>query len=521
MSIKEKWNNFASKFKFLRKYNYNINKVVGVKGNEKYILYADKKLLRIYRDSLKGEPLVNSYIPIEKAIFYNFEIDKNLIEKIDLDKFIETKVYEETGISEAESYIIKYKIVDFLKDNKKVIVETVIVSESIIKHDFDYILQESGYIDYLSFPAFSYKSLYQENILSPANDMFIVMLEDKIFITFYSQGNLIKISTISGGLDKIYDRISKLNIANFDFEVFVKLLNKKGLNTENYSSREFIVYNELIKEFNIFGGIIEDQIKKLVETYNLENIDRIFITTKYGNIEGLDTYYSKFLKLDTFDFEFYENYNLDKLPVDPLLFLGMLETHYAYKFNDFTFNFSLFLRKPTFFYRPSGQFVLSVTVATIIFSIIPLYQYIDGLIFKYKNDNLRLSIKNYNNEIKNLINKKNQMEKQEKYIKNEVKKLTNKIRNNKLLIEELYKFKYSYIPKSQELIDITLLLNKNHVYIKSLEFSNNEYIMKVFAFKDSNIANLIDDLTYSGFNIYTEGIKLNGKKYFSEIRIKE
>jgi hypothetical protein len=521
MKFKEKWNNFTSKIKFLKKYNYDINKVVGIKGNERYILYADKKLLRIYREDLRSTPLINTYIPIENAIFYNFEIEKNLIEKIELDKFIETKVYEETGINEAESYIIKYKIVDFLKNDKKVMIETVIISESIIKNEFNYILEETGYIDYLSFPAFSYQSLYQENILSPANDMFVVILEDKIFITFYSDGKLIKIVTISGGLDKIYEKLSNLNIANFNLEVFKKLLNKKGLNQQNYSATEFIVFNELLKEFNNFAGIIKDQIKRLIETYNIENIERIFVTTKYGNIEELDIYYSRYLNIDIFNFEFYENYNLDRLPVDPLLFLGMLETHYAYKFNDLKYNFSFFLRKPTFFYRPSGQFVLSVSAATILFSIMPLYQYVNGLIYKYKNNNLKLEVSKLNTDIVKLTVQKNKLEKQKKSIEPVINKLTNEIKKDKRLINEVYKFKYSYIPKSQELTDITLIINKNNVYVKNISYKNNEFVINVFSKTDSNIANLIDDLSRNGYNTYTDGIKLDKNNYISKIRIKE
>jgi hypothetical protein len=521
MKLKEKIKNFTSNIKFLKKYNYDVNKVVGIKGEEAYILYADKKLLRIYRDSLKSTPLLNTYIPIENAIFYNFEIDKNILEKIELDKFIETKVYEETGIDETEKYVIKYKIVDLLKDERKVMVETVIVSQTFIENHFEQILNKIGYIDYVSFPAFSYKSLYEEKILTLANDMFVVILDDKIFVTFYSQGKIVKIVTISGGLDKIYEKISKLNIANFDIVVFQKLLKQKGVDQSKYNSKEFVVYNELIKEFNIFAGIIEDQIKKLIDIYNIDNIDRLFITTKYGNVEGLNTYFSKYINIDTFDFEFYENYNLDRLPIDPLLFLGMLETHYAYKYNDFTYNFSLFLREPTFFYRPSGQFVLSVSVATVIFAAAPLYLYIDGLVYNHKNNVLNSHINKLNKEISALIVEKKGLDDKKKSIETVIKKLSRNIKEDKKLINEVYKFKYSYIPKSQELTDITLFINKNKVYIKNLSYKGNEFIFNVFADKDSDIANLINDLTNNGFNVYTGGIVLKNKKYISEIRIKE
>jgi hypothetical protein len=408
MNFKEKVKELKSKFqnkfnfKFLQKYDYDINQVVGVKGEEKYILYADKKLLRIYRGDLKGPPLINSYIPIEHAIFYNFEIEKTVLEKVDLDKFVETKVYEETGVDETDKYIIKYKIIDVLTNDKKVVIETVILPQSYIEHSFEYIIKETGYIDYISFPAFSYRSLYQEKILTRASDMFIVILDDKIFITFYANGELVKIVTISGGLDKIYEKISNLNIANFDLDVFVKLLKQKGVDQAAYNPKEFTVFHLIQKEFDAFAKIIEEQIKKVEEAYNINDIERIFITTKYGNVKGLDIYFTKLLNIDTFDFQFYENYNLDRLLIDPLLFLGMLETHYAYKYNDFNYNFSLALREPTFFYRPSGQFVLSITAATILLSIMPLYQYINGLIYKYKNEKLSSEIVSLNKEIARL-----------------------------------------------------------------------------------------------------------------------
>jgi len=512
---------YLSNMKFLQKYDYDISKVIGVKDNEAYILYTDKKLLRIYRNKLKSSPLLNSYVPIENVIFYNFELEKNILEKVDVDKFIETKIYEETGIDETERYIVKYKVIDFLQDEKKVMIEVVIVSEGFLYKHFEDILHKVGYIDYVSFPAFSYKSLYQEGILTLANDLFVVVLEDKIFLTFYSDGKLIKIMTISGGLDKIYKKLEKLNISNFNYEVFRKLLQQKGVDQKRYSSKEFIVYNEIVSEFDILKNILEEQIKKVIDTYNIETIDRIFITTKYGNVKGLEEHLRKSIYIDTFNFEFYENYNLDRLPIDPLLFLGMLETHYAYKNEDLSFNFSQFLRKPTFFYRPSGQLVLSVSVASVLFSVYPLYLYINGLIYEDKSNKLDVKIHSLNKEITLLGKKKNKLKKEQQVIKKIVSNLRHKIQEDKTLIKKVYSFKYSYIPKSEELTDITYYLNKNKVYIKDLSYKNNEFLIDIFSKKDSNIANLINELTNSGFNVYTGAITLKNNQYTSQIRIKE
>jgi hypothetical protein len=236
-------------FKFLKKYNYDINEVIGVKDNNRFILYLDKKLIRIYRGKLKSSALLCSYIPIESAIFYSFNIEKSVIEKIDLDSFVETRVYDEAGVDETEEYVIKYKVVDKLSDEKSVEIETVIVPVTYLSKNYQDILKESGYIDYLSFPAFSYKALYEEGILKKADDLFVVILHDKVFLTFYSEGELVYIQTLSGGIDRIYKALSALKIKDFDFELLKKILTKKGLSETKYSESELIVLEILKKEF--------------------------------------------------------------------------------------------------------------------------------------------------------------------------------------------------------------------------------------------------------------------------------
>ena len=198
---------------FLKKFNYDINDIIGVKDQEKFILYTKKKLIRIYRGSLKSKALLSTYVPIEQAVFYNFEIEKNVLEKIEnIDDYIDTRVYDEAGVDETEKYIIKYKIIESMKDEKLVTVEVIIIPASYIEKGYKDILKESGYIDYISFPAFAYKALYEEKILQKANDLFVVFLYDKVFLTFYNDGELLSIVTISGGLDKIYESLGKLNM---------------------------------------------------------------------------------------------------------------------------------------------------------------------------------------------------------------------------------------------------------------------------------------------------------------------
>ena len=506
---------------FKNKYNYDITKVIGVKNKERYILYTDKKLLRIYRDNLKSSALLSTYIPIEDAIFYNFIIEKSIIEKIDIKTFIETKAYEEAGLSETEKYIIKYKIIDKLNDEKEVLIQTVIISENYINQHYQSILEETGYIDYISFPAFAYKSLYDEEILKKADDVFVVILFDKIFLTFYSEGELLYINTISGGFNTIYKELEELKIKNLDLDLFKKLLTKKGISPSKYISKEKIIYERIKRELTNKINLINEQILSVMNTYDVMSIDRIFITSEYGFIPGINEHIENTLNIKSFSFDFYEKYNLDRLAVDPFLFLAMIETHHSYKVENLTYNYSLFLRKPRFIYRKSGILITSAVGFMFLFSSYPLYLYIKNI--EVKKELLKLETK-----VDKLSAKENHLKKEvskKKKVKKTLKKniLSYKMTINKYkdLISTIYKFKFSYIPKSQELVDLTLLMNKYDIYLTALSYEDKIYTINIYSYNSNKLGNFIDSLVSNGFNIYFDSITKKDGKYSTIIRIEE
>jgi len=523
--MKVKTKNFISeiqkKFRFLKKYNYNIDEVIGVKGKERYILYIQKKLIRIYRGKLRAAPLLSSYIPIDNAIFYSFKVERSVIEKIDLESFIETKVYDEAGVDETEEYVIKYKVVDKLSDEKFVEIETVIVPVTFLLNNYKEIVKESGYIDYLSFPAFSYRALYEEGILKKADDLFVVILYDKVFLTFYSEGELVYIQTLSGGIDKIFKSLSSLKIKDFSYDLLKKLLTKKGLAEAKYTTSELVVLEVVKKELSNIVALINEQINKYTSLYNIDRIDRIFITSEIGDIPDADLFVGRMLHIDTFNFEFYEKYNLDRLPVDPFLFLGMLEAHYAYKNGDQTYNFSIFLRKPTFLYRPSGKLTLAVILVILLTGAYPFYLWVKGVTLEHKNNQLSAEISILQNKITTLAKTMNALQTKDKTLEKQININKKEISKFQKFIESVYKFKYSYLPKSQELVDITYLMNKNKVFAKNITYKNGLYVIKLFSYKEESIPNLIKDLSDNGFSVDFDKIVYKNGKYNSTIRIEE
>jgi hypothetical protein len=151
----------------------------------------------------------------------------------------------------------------------------------------------------------------------------------------------------------------------------------------------------------------------------------------------------------------------------------------------------------------------------------PIYLYINGMIYERKTSDLQKSVSNLQAQNAKLQAQINNLKKKEKAILAESKKFSDSVKFMQKYIKGIYTFKYSYLPKSSQIVDITLLMNKNGVYLKDLNYSDNIFTFNVFSFKDIQIPNFLDDLVRKGFNVQTEGVKYDNKKYNATIRIKE
>jgi|GEM_PF-3160843 len=522
--------------RYTQKYDYDINNVIGVRDAERYIVHFDRKIIRIYRGaSLKVPPLLCSYIPIEQAIFYSFETESNVVDKFtteeELKEYIETEVYRASqDISETEEYTIKYKIVRSLRDEKKVAIETVIVPGDYLRDGFSDIVDKTGYIDYLSFPAFSFASLYNE-ILTEANDVFVVVLQDKTFLAFYSGKELLTISTVTFGLNRIYEDLKEnLQIQGFDLKTFEKLITKKGLNQYRYSSVEKPVLEALGERFEYLFRLIQTNMGQVIDKYNISGFERMYLITQFGDMPGTEEFCKRiFPDMHVGGFDFYEKYNLDRLKVDPFLFLSMVETHYAYKKKDFNYNFSLYLRKPTFFYRPSGQFVGSIT-ATLILMGVPLIALFGiGLFYSIGANSTmdqKLELQNKKREIEGKLQL---VQSKLKEVENKNKKIKDSIKRNNDLVETIFNFRYYIsdkklniaIPKgvSSTLIQLAYYMNKSNVFLDRITLKDWEYNLTIYTQSRYNIPKFLEDLKNGDFSLFTKGIKKVGNFYTSTITI--
>ena len=115
----------------------------------------------------------------------------------------------------------------------------------------------------------------------------------------------------------------------------------------------------------------------------------------------------------------------------------------------------------------------------------------------------------------------NMLTKKEKDILKYIKIIKKEIKQDKNIIVDIYKFKYSYMPKSSQIKEIVKLMNKNNIYLNKLFYKNNLFDLEIFAFKENNIPNFINSLVTEGFNIKFDKIQFRNNKYITIIKVNE
>jgi hypothetical protein len=519
-----------NKFGGIKKYSYDLNKVASIDPfnfNKVFILENNVIREKKFKEKISKETLISSYIPLRFIINYEINIPKNLIDKIDVYDHIETKAYEELELDETEKYIIKYRLIDSIADEKNVIAEVIIIQEEVIKKYFEPIKNDYKYIDYLGHSGFLFESLYKTKILEPKRDIFIYLTKKYTLITLYAEGGFLHNIFLNQGLNSLYEKLvqdGEVEIKNFDYEIFVELLTKKGLNPDYYDDVEELLFNEVSKIFaNLFTTIV-NQFNSLQRKFALTTIDRVFISTENGVIPGVIDFTANYLgEIEANDLKFDAKYNPNNVEIDQLSFLNILSTQCAYKKDYQLYNFTIEKRPPTFFYRKSGQFI-SITIASLIISsLYPTYQYIYSSIINYENSKLESKLNDLNFKYNTLKIKYKNIKKAYNSDKKIAENKQKYIKNVENIITTLYKDKKDYIPLSSLIPKISEYMKKNRIHTIEISFEDGILKLNVYSIDEKYITNFVNELVKKEhLNIQTNGVEKDksSQNYTSIINIK-
>jgi len=524
--------------KYTKEYSYNLDKIVGINPFDFDTLYLldNGKLSQITKKEMKEEYLLASYIPNKNILSYELKIQKNLLDKIEIEDYIETKAYEEMSLDEVEEYIFKYKMINLAHDDKHVLFEVIIISKKEIEEYYAPIKQAYGHLDFITYSGYIYNVLYKEKILDRRNDLFIYFTRDEIIITLYGEGDFLQTLIIPEGLFSIYEELgNNIRIRNFDFDKFLFVLGNKGLDVNNYSEKEEQLFNILTELFSNTFITISTQLHSITRKFSLTTIDRIFMSGIKGSIPGISDFANMYLGVEANDLRFDKPYNPKGIEIEQMTFISMLYAQTCYK-NDYqSENFTVYHRSPTFFYRTSGQFI-SVTIGSFILSILfPTYQYLYAIILESSNDSIKEELNNLKVIDKQLKVEHKHLKKRYKKREKDKKKLLTYIENASKIIDQIYAAKKDYTPKAMFLAKLSLYLHRHKVYLKEVVYSNldenkknkeindiNKYmILNVYAKDSKNITNFINDFVMNeNIKVNTTGYIHQKDKYTSQIMIK-
>ena len=531
--------------KYTKEYSYDLNKIVGINPFDFDMMYLldNGKLSQISKNDVKEEYLLSSFIPNKNILSYELKIQKNLLDKIEIEDYIETKAYEEMSLDEVEEYIFKYKMINLVHDDKYVLFEVIIISKKEIEEYYESIKKNYGYLDFITYSGYIYNVLYKEKILDKRNDLFIYFTSDEIIITLYGEGEFLQTFIIPDGLQSIYEELgNNIRIKNFDFDKFLFVLRNKGLDINNYTEKEEQLFNILTELFSNTFITISTQLHSITRKFSLTTIDRIFMSGIKGSIPGISDFANMYLGVEANDLKFDIDYNPENIEIDQILFLSMLYASSAYKNDNQQDNFTIYYRPPTFFYRPSGQFI-SISIASLLLSLVyPTYQIIDTYLVNIENQELETKLNNLKHINKKLKNNNKHLTKQLKLKKEEKNNLLKYIKDREVIIDDVYKEKKGYVPKAKLISLISKYLYDNKVYLsnlsyghisfflqpqknkkinKNLEDKSSKVILDVYAKDSKNITNFINDIIESEHLIVnTPGYIKTNNFYKAKIMIK-
>ena len=452
-----KKNNLFSKY--FKKYSYDVDKVVGIDPLDfsNNFLIEDGVIKKISPKNIKEEYLISTHIPIKNVIIYELQIPKNIEEKVFLDDYIETKCYEELGLDEAEEYIFKYKIVDNITDEKNLLAEVIVVpKKDSLEEYFSPLIKRVDHIDYINYFGWVFGVLYKTKLLEPQKDMYIYFDKDEVSVSLYNEGKFLHTFVVPGGLESLYFSLEEnLKIKQFNYDKFMNVLLKRGLEIDNYPHKEQVLFHDLSELFSNKFLIISNQLNSVIRKFSLGTIDRVFITTSKGLIPGVNEFANMYLGVEANDLKFDTNYNPNNIAIDQILFLNMLYASHAYKRDDQEDNFTIFERYPTFFYRKSGQFI-SVAVASLIVSLIYPSIQVAQTYFTNKN------IQKEQLQLNNLNKQKDSLYKAYKAYKQKLsegeapkKRLVSYNKKIENIILNMYINKKNYVPKARLLAKLS------------------------------------------------------------------
>jgi len=463
-----------------------------------YYGLKDQSFKPIKKLSYSNSNYLVSYLSNKDIITTTVEVSRS-IDSEDIHDMIETQVYEDLGLDQANEYMIETIEGEPNGDNR--VFHAFVVEPQKIKDVFAPTTEETKYIDLIIPAPLMYKPLYTREILHKEDGVhcFIYFTLRDAFVTFYKHGEYLYTKSIEYSLNLIYEKFCEYVGEQVDEREFYKILETEGLKTHHAEYQQNLM--------RLFGEIfitINDIVIYVKRAHDLTSIDQMYIGTSRGPVLGLDEYSENYLGLKSSELNF--NYELqnDEWYVDQFQYLSALSAIYYMEDDLSTVNLTLFRRPPVFYKRTSGQFIISIVSAIMLGISYPLY----FLLGSYANDTQNFILQKEENDLVAIAEKYKKIlsEKQEiiKGLDEEIKRLTHIHGGKEKTITSIYDKKVHYNLKSELYYNFSKDIADFKVHINEAQSQNDNFTFSLISEDEKEITGLI---------------KLISEKYFNKISL--
>lgn len=460
-----------------------------------------------------------SFLTTKNFIVSQVAISKNIPNE-DLRDAIEIKAYEDLGLDQTVEYKIEFLEIPTLPSDKDRKFHIFVADPTVILEDFEEVSKKIRYIDVIFPPPLLFKYLYQKDLLDNEGvHVFIYFQKDDAFLALYKEGRYLYSKSLKYSFNDMSERFSELLGERIDEEDFIKLLAEEGLRTSNFEYQQ-----HLMKLFSEVFMHINDVLIYAKRANDIDKIDKIFISSEFGHISGIDEYAQTYLGLTSLDYTFDYGFKTDEPFIEDLHYLLHLAAIVTLESEEEIPNFTLFKRPPPLWQRPSGQ-LLAVTAASMLMAFAyPLY----NMAYNYK---LQYDIYVLKQEYNKLHPERVRLETTINSLKKDKKVLLAKIDNEKKIfntrmniLDSIYNKKVNYPMKGKIIAELSQDLIKFKVNTKSVRTSENDMEWDIISKDEKRITNFIKYISNKKgdkYHIETNKIEKDEKKniYTSTIKV--
>ncbi|MEA3522165.1 MAG: hypothetical protein U9R50_04255, partial [Campylobacterota bacterium] len=286
-------------------------------------------------------------------------ISKNIPQE-DVYDALENKVYEELALDMAVEYKINFIEAPSIIDENDTFYHIFIVDPLTLEEDFSNVIQEIKYLDYIVPLPLLYKSLYQREIIEDSGlHCYIYFQENDASLTIYNDQNFVYTKSLKYSFKMMHERFIELLGEQIGYEQFISFLGHDGFNVPNPEYQKY-----LIKLFGELFLHINDVLTYAKRAFEIKQIDRVYIGSQLGSINGLDEYAQTYLGLPSLLFDFNYGFSSENAQFDQIHQLMQLYTLIDEE-DHYDCNFTQYHRPPPFVKRQSGKIIL-LSIASLI-----------------------------------------------------------------------------------------------------------------------------------------------------------